>query len=628
MNQRTSKKTTEKQLICLPIADGFSSIRCLSPKKLRFEIEYSLGKGTTSNTFLFFESNESTAVLVNPPGENFKEIFLPALKEIVSTEITELLVVTGHINPNRVSLLRELAIEFKNLKIICSNPGAKLLKELWNQVKPSKPTINNKKKSKKLVFQALWKSLIRPKNKVNIPIPLIPELQLIKQEQSISILNNYKLTLIPAPTARWPGGLIAFEEKTGLLMSDKLFGAHICTAEWSEKNRSSTDDERRHYFDCLMTPIVSQVIRIIEKLESLDITSIAPSHGPAIDSSWRSLMNDYQRWGDQQSKASINIVLLFASAYGNTAAIADTLAKGISSTGINVKSLNCEFTSSEELLVAIKTADAYLIGSPTLGGHAPTPIISALGILLAEGNKQKPVGIFGSYGWSGEAIDLLENKLRDGGFEFGFEPIKIKFSPNVEMLKILEETGTKFGRKLIQAENRQKRQLTGGISITKSDPALLALGKIVGSLSVLTAQKQEDDSNINGAMIASWISQASFTPPGITIAVAKDRAVETLLHNGDLFALNLLNEKNYQKLLKQFLQPFSPGADRLKGLNLITSPGEQPILPEALAWIEGCVKQRMECGDHWLIYAEVLHGKVLDQNGITAIHHRRTGANY
>ena len=54
------------------------------------------------------------------------------------------------------------------------------------------------------------------------------------------------------------------------------------------------------------------------------------------------------------------------------------------------------------------------------------PIVSALGTLLAEGNRDKPVGIFGSFGWSGEAIDLLETKLKDGGFKFSFDPIRIK----------------------------------------------------------------------------------------------------------------------------------------------------------------------------------------------------------
>ena len=57
-------------------------------------------------------------------------------------------------------------------------------------------------------------------------------------------------------------------------------------------------------------------------------------------------------------------------------------------------------------------------------------------------------------------------------------------------------------------------------------------------------------------------------------------------------------------------------------------PGGQPVLPEALAWLEARVSQRMECGDHWLIYAEVSNGALLDPAGTTAVHKRRSGANY
>ena len=141
------------------------------------------------------------------------------------------------------------------------------------------------------------------------------------------------MKLIPAPTPRWPGGLLAFEQQLGLLMSDKLFSAHICTHDWAEANRSSTEEERRHFYDCLMAPMESQVATLVERLEELEIKSIAPGHGPAIETSWRSLLNDYRRWGEGQQKALTKVVLLFASAYGNTATIADALAKGISKTG-------------------------------------------------------------------------------------------------------------------------------------------------------------------------------------------------------------------------------------------------------------------------------------------------------
>ncbi len=611
---RSDKNSDHVQIVILPIEPGLISFRGLSPKRLRFELEYALERGSTDNSFLFTNENNSikdiySAVLVHPPGAIYANVFLPALNNSLPNREIKLKVVVGHVNPNRIKLLKLLKENYPNLELISSNPGAKLLKELWIQKQPL--TSKNQEQERA--------------PSVDIPLPI---LNVIRQEQEMIINENYRLKLIPASTPRWPGGLLAFEEQIGLLISDKLFAAHICTTQWAESNRSSTEEERRHFYDCLMAPMETQVSTIVERLEELDIKSIAPCHGPTIETSWRSLLNDYRRWGEGQQQALIKVVLLFASAYGNTAAIADALANGLSRTGVRVESYNCEFTSPKELIQAIREADAYLIGSPTLGGHAPTPIVSALGALLAEGNRLNPIGIFGSYGWSGEALELLERKLRDGGFAFGFKPIKIKFSPDTKMIKTLEETGTRFGRELLSAQRKQQRRASGGMSASRSDPAVLALGRVVGSLCVLTAKKGKGNNLLTGAMIASWVSQASFTPPGLSIAVAKDRAVEALLHTGDYFTINILAAGRHNELMKQFLQSFSPGADRFAGLKIDNSPSGQPILPEALAWLEGCVKLRMECGDHWLIYAEVNNGQVLDSEGVTAIHHRRTGANY
>ena len=593
---------TSRRTIQLPIDDGVVGLRGLSPQRHRFELEYALERGSTANSVLFEAGDGAPAVLVHPPGVAYSAAFLPVLAEALPSSDAPLLVVVGHVNPNRVALLRDLAEAYAGLELIVSNPGAKLIEELWSQRKPAPPGETSEQP----------------------PLPDLPSLRVIRQEQTLPLSHQRSLMLLPAPTPRWPGGLLAFEESLGLLMSDKFFSAHLCTDSWAESNRSSTEEERRHFYDCLMAPMARQVDALVERLEELDIRTIAPGHGPAIEASWRSLLNDYRRWGEGQQNASLTVALLFASAYGNTAAIADALARGVSRTGIRVNSLNCEFTPADELVSTIQQADAVLIGSPTLGGHAPTPIVSALGTLLAEGDRSKPVGVFGSFGWSGEAVDLLETKLRDGGFSFGFEPIRVKFSPDAARVKELEETGTRFARQLLQSQKRAQRRSAGGLSESRSDPAVLALGRVIGSLCVLTTRKAE----LSGAMVASWVSQASFSPPGITVAVAKDRAVEALLHKGDRFALNVLAEGRETALMKQFLQPFEPGADRFAGLELDTSPAEQPLLPDALAWLDGKVSQRMECGDHWLIYAEVDHGGVLDAEGSTAVHQRRSGANY
>ena len=600
----TSTVAEERRTIALPIDDGAISLRGLSSQRHRFELEYALERGSTANSFLFLADERHAAVLVHPPGAAYKEVFLPELKRALPELDCPLLVVVGHVNPNRVAMLHALAKTYGTIELIASNAGAKLLKELWNQRKPAPPGQDGIDEQPSL--------------------PALPPLRVVRQEMSLAMSHGRFLELLPTPTPRWPGGLMAFETSLGLLMSGKFFSAHLCTDVWAESNRSSTEEERRHFYDSLMAPMARQVEVLVDRLEELDISSIAPGHGPAIDSSWRSLLSDYRRWGSRHQQASLNVVLLFASAYGNTAAIADALAQGVNRTGIRVNSLNCEFTPSDELVAAIHQADAVLIGSPTLGGHAPTPIVSALGTLLAEGDRSKPVGVFGSFGWSGEAVDLLETKLRDGGFQFGFEPIRVKFSPDSAKVKELEETGTRFARQLLKAQKRAQRRSGGGLSESRSDPAVIALGRVLGSLCVLTTRKGE----LSGAMVASWVSQASFTPPGITIAVAKDRAVEALLHKGDRFALNVLAEGREAGLMKQFLQPFDPGADRFAGLDLQSSPMDQPLLPDALAWMEAEVKQRMECGDHWLLYAQVNHGGVFDPAGATAVHQRRSGANY
>ncbi len=589
----------DKNLSQFEITENFTCIRFLDNNKERFELEFNLEQGTSFNTFLI-RSNEELFV-IHPPEKSY----LNSFNKIISIffdqfKLNKINFITGHINPQIIETIKNINTQFKSLTITCSNPGFKLISELWNQRNPN------------------LEKFVEVK---------LPKINIIKKELILE-LENISLELIPVPTARWPGGLIVYEPNQEILLSEKIFSAHIASEYWSETNRISTEINRKHFYDCLMAPMSNQIVSIAERIAELDIKTIAPLHGPAIEYSLKSLLNDYIRWGENFSPNNPKIALIYASAYGNTAAIGDALAKGITRTSVEVKSINCEFTSNDELIKSIHNADGYLIGSPTLGGHAPTPIVSALGTLLSEGNRDKPVGIFGSYGWSGEAIDLLESKLKDGGFKFSFDPIRIKFSPNKPKIKELEEIGTHFGRNILKKAKQKVRQSDTGMITSKTNPTLQALGRVIGSLCVLTASKGKDENNLKGAMLASWVSQASFSPPGLSIAVAKDRSVESLLQIGDAFALNILSDKDFKEPLKRFTKPFAPGEDRFEGLKIELTPNNQVIIPESLAWLDALVKKRMECGDHWVIYAEVLHGNILKSDSLTAVHHRKSGANY
>jgi flavorubredoxin/flavin reductase (DIM6/NTAB) family NADH-FMN oxidoreductase RutF len=559
----------------VPIGTDTTILRSRSWTRLRFEIEYALAKGTTANSYLI--QGDKTA-LIDPPGETFTEIYLQALQQRFNLKDIDY-VILGHINPNRAATLKALLELAPQITFVCSNPGAINLRgALENQ---------------------------------DLPI-------LVKRgEETIDLGKGHHLQFIPTPNPRYPDQLCTYDPQTEILYTDKLFGAHICGDQVFDEGWETINEDRRYYFDCLMAPHSRQVETALEKLSDLPVRLYATGHGPLVRYGLIELTHAYRQWSQQQTSADTTVALIYASAYGNTATLAQAIARGITKTGVSVESINCEFADPEEIRTAVEKAAGFIIGSPTLGGHAPTPVQTALGIVLSTATNNKLAGVFGSYGWSGEAVDLIEGKLKDAGYRFGFDTIRVKFKPNDVTLQTCEEAGTDFAQGLKKAKKVRSQ------SIPASNVEQ-AVGRLVGSLCVLTAKQN----NVSSAMLASWVSQAGFNPPALTIAVAKDRAVEPLTHSGNKFNLNILQEGNHLGLMKHFLKPFEPGQDRFAGIAGEEAGNGSPILNDALAYLECSVKNRMEAGDHWLVYATVENGKVLNQDGVTAVHHRKSGSHY
>ena len=104
--------------------------------------------------------------------------------------------------------------------------------------------------------------------------------------------------------------------------------------------------------------------------------------------------------------------------------------------------------------------------------------------------------------------------------------------------------------------------------------------------------------------------------------------MESLLFPERSFVLNILAEGKHLGLMKQFLKPFGPGEDRFLGVSTELAENGSPILTDALAYLECEVVNRMECGDHWVVYATIQRGNVFDTNAKTAVHHRKSGSHY
>lgn len=560
------------------IASHTLVLRSRTWERLKFEVEYARQRGTTSNSYLI---QAKRTALIDPPGGSFTQIYLQALQQHLDCSTLDY-VILGHVNSNRLTTLTTLLAQAPQARLVCTRPAVKTLKA-------SLPGLANR-------------------------------ICTVRPETILDLGQGHQLQFVAVPSPRWPDGLCTYDAKTRILFSDKFFGVHLCGDTLFDDNWKQLDEDRRYYFDCLHAPQAKQVEAALDKLAHLPAHCYAPGHGPLVRYSLSRLHHDYRQWCQQQVTQDLRVTLLYASAYGNTATLARAIAQGLIQAGVAVELINCELTDPDEMTRTIERCDGFIIGSPTLGGHAPVQIQTALGIVLSTAAKTKLAGVFGSYGWSGEALDLIEGKLRDANYSLGFETIRVRFSPTSAVLQQCEAAGVTFAQCLRKTKRlRTPHQAVTAAQVNRTEQAV---GRIVGSLCVVTSRRGQAHSGL----LTSWVSQATFSPPGLMLAIADDQNADTLLDPGSPFTLNILAEG--RNLRRHFHPTVHPGENPFIQLPVRTATNGCLILNDALAYLECTVHSRMACSDRWLVYAAVNQGEVLEPKGVTAIQHRRSGSHY
>jgi len=573
-------------------------LRSRTWERLKFEMEYARQRGTTANSYLI-QARETA--LLDPPGESFTDLFLEEVQQSLYLQRLNY-VILSHVNPNRIATLKRLLELAPYATVICSKPAAITLRAFFADQPPS-------------VFAA------REEEAADLGIEYGAnhrfKLHVVRDEEPLDLGDGHELKFFFVPTPRWPDALCTYDPATRILYTDKLFGAHVCDEAIADEHWKQYQGDRRYYFDCLHASQATQVEAAMDKLATLGAKVYAPAHGPLVRHSFSRLTMDYRDWCQQQERQDISVAVLFTSAYGNTATLAQAITKGMIDAGASVELVNCEFTEPEGIAAAIARCDGFVIGTPTLAGHAPTQIQTALGIVLSTAAKNKIAGVFGSYGWSGEAVDMVENKLQDSGYRLGFATLRVKFKPTEEMLQQCRNAGAEF----VQTVKKTRKVLAPRQMVmeAQTDRTGQAVGRVTGSLCVLTAK----DGDRPIGLLTAWVSQASFSPPGVTVAVSREEMAGILGEPGESFVLNILKEG--RNLRRNFLKPPVPGEDRFAQLDTAEASNGCLILKDALAYLECTVENRMDCGDHWLLYAVINQGKVMDATGVTAVPHRKSG---
>jgi len=566
------------------IAHDTHTLRSLDWDRSRFDIEFGLRNGTTYNSFLI--RGKKTALL-DTSHLKFKKIWFEKLKKEINPIDIDFLIV-HHTEPDHSGLIKYLIDLNPNIEIVASKVAIKFLEDQ--------------------VHQPFKSRAVKSGDELNL------------ETNSISGIEH-KLEFISAPNLHWPDTIFSYDYGTNVLYTCDAFGLHYCSDKLFDEEPNLLREDFRFYYDCLMGPNARSVIQAIKKIDKLpNIETLAIGHGPILNFNTQLWLNNYREWSQQRNKEENYAVVCYLSQYGFCDRLSQSISHGIGKANAQVQLVDLIASDKQELSALISEASAVVV--PTWPTEADPELQSNIGTLLASLKQKQWVATYDSYGGNEEPIDFIVNQLRKLGQKEAFKPLRVHEEPNKSIYQQFEEAGTDLGQILTRKKNLETtKNLDGNLN--------KALGCLSGGLYIVTAQEGTGTDSRDGAMVASWVSQASFEPPGITVAVAKDRAIESLLQVKDRFVLNILEENNYLHLFRHFLKRFPPGANRFEGVELMNdlAPGG-PVLSDALAFLSCKVIQRMETTDHWIIYSQVEKGNLSNTQSKTAVHHRRVGSNY
>ena len=267
-------------------------------------------------------------------------------------------------------------------------------------------------------------------------------------------LGNKTLHFISAPNLHWPDSIYTYLVEDKILFTCDSFGAHFCHEEMFDDKVGNYDEAFQYYFDVILKPFSKFFIKAIEKIRPLDINIIAPGHGPILRSSWKDVVDLSERLSnefiEESNPTDHNVLIPYVSAYGYTLKMAETIKKGIMEAGnINVEILDIEHLPLGELDAKLTHSNGIIVGSPTINQNTLLPIYKLFAVINPLRDKGKLAGAFGSYGWSGEGVKIVEENLRGLKLNIFRQAIATKFKAQSESTEDLLNYGRAFGKALI-----------------------------------------------------------------------------------------------------------------------------------------------------------------------------------
>ncbi len=415
-------------------------IGSLDPDLRVFDIIMETKFGTTYNSYLL-KGSEKTVVFETVKAKCFPE-YLEKLEELLGDPKKIDYIVVNHTEPDHAGSVEMLLEIAPHAKVVGSENAIEFLKEIANK-----------------------------------------EFDSIVVEHGDTIdLGNKTLKFVSAPFLHWPDSMYTYIPEDKTLITCDSFGSHysfdgVLLSKLPEEKREDYMSALLYYYTAIFGPFKNYVLEALEKIESFDIDMVLTGHGPVLDENPKEIMDIYKKWSTEENPNKNKVVVVpYVAAYGYTEQLAFEIEKGIKSVDptIEVKKYNINISNygglKTDIMNDIYWADGVLLGTSTINGDA-LPLIWDIAISLnpiVHGGKY--VSAFGSYGWSGEGVPNIINRLDQLRMNV-LDGYAIKFKPSEEQLEGAFDYGKVFADTMINKRMPVRADAPEGVSLEELNPS-------------------------------------------------------------------------------------------------------------------------------------------------------------
>lgn len=380
-----------------------------NPNMRIFDIVMTTKYGTSYNAYLIKDKQN---VLIDTAHNSYCEQFFDNINEIMSVKDINYLIV-NHCEPDHSGCIQKVIEKNPNIIILCSAASAIYLKKICNN------------------------------NNLNIRV--------VKDNEEINI-GSRTLKFIMAPFLHWPDTMFTYCEVDKVVFTCDFLGSHYCEPyvfdfKMNQKHIKAFHCESKNYYDAIFSPFTQHVIYGLNKLNDLDIDYACVSHGPILtkNGQLQIIKKFYHEWSSVSANEKM-IPIFYASAYRYTETIAQTISDAISKQlpTYKVQLFDINDYPLTELATLINRAKYFGIGSPTLNRSAVPPIMNLISTIDAINSSNKCAFVFGSYGWSGEAVEQISQYLKSMRVKTFNDGLRIKFLPSNDELNKAKQFGIDF----------------------------------------------------------------------------------------------------------------------------------------------------------------------------------------